>query len=1088
MWYEIFKFEFKYRVKRPETYVFFVFLLLFSMVGVDFIFQGVDLGIMKKNAPLVIGKTMGAITGIFMILVSMIMGVPILRDYQYNTESILFVNPISKRDYLLGRFLGSYVILLFIFSGILFGMMIGSQMPWHKASEMLAFNPWTYIQTFIVVVLPTLFFGACTFYVTGMLSKNLMVVYTQGIILFVIFLLTKAITNEYLQGIFDPFSLTTLTQYSKEWINAERNSMSIAFNGILLHNKVFWSLIGILVAIYGYRKFSFSQLVRKTKKKEKKREVHTNNSTVTTIIPSISLQFSFKSKIIQLKELTKFYTLSILKETAFWAIVICGIIIILINSISLGTVYDVDSYPATHFIMAELQEMSMYFFIIILLFYSGEIIWKERTIKQNVLNDSTPIHNLIILVSKLLALNAIYVVLMLSLICTGILFQLSQGYYQLDLQVYFTGFFIEILPYLFLYTVVTFFFQITSKNKFIGIFLTLLFFIGNIASEYFGFNHSLYKYGGKTLGIYSEMNGYGHFLKPYLWIKTYWIVFAGLLLILSSLIMNRGTEISLWKRIKNMKSEMKKSIQILLISLTTLFILIGSYIFYNTNVLNEYWTNEEEQTFRASYEKELKQFEYKPQPKITDVTLNLELYPEKRSNEVDGSYTLKNTSSETISEIHIQKRIASHLQLKNVKFDRDVVINSKYQKFDYIIYQLQEPLKVRDSIQMKFTQTYYPKGFEEDGSKGDVIYNGTFFNNNVFPTLGYNKKYELSDDDIRTSYDLPKRQREAQINDINELINARTGSDSDGISLDITIGTSSEQTAVTSGKLVKHWKANNRNYFHYTNESPIINFYPIVSAEYEVKKDVWKSNNTKVDLEIYHHQNHTYNLDRMLHGMKASLDYFSSNFSPYQYEQLRIMEFPRYADFAQSLPNVIPFSEAMGFVLDIDDENDVNMVFYITAHEIAHQWFGMQIEAANVKGQKFVLETLAQYGAIMVLQKEFSEEKVHQFLELQKERYLIESKKAIAEPTLALVENEDYVYYYKGVIAMYELQKLIGEEQINKALRQFIKDWRSYSGEIKSTTNRYATSKDLISYFKLYSPLDKHEIISKLFESKDKIE
>lgn len=243
-----------------------------------------------------------------------------------------------------------------------------------------------------------------------------------------------------------------------------------------------------------------------------------------------------------------------------------------------------------------------------------------------------------------------------------------------------------------------------------------------------------------------------------------------------------------------------------------------------------------------------------------------------------------------------------------------------------------------------------------------------------------------------------------------------------------------------------------------------------------------------MDLEIYRHQNHTYNLDRMLHGMKASLDYFSANFSPYQYQQLRIMESPRYADFAQSLPNVIPFSEAMGFVLDIDDEKDVDMAFYITAHEIAHQWFGMQIEAANVKGQNFVLETLAQYGAIMDLQKEFSEEKVHQFLDFQKERYLTESKKAIAEPTLALVENEDYVFYYKGVIAMYELQKLIGEEQVNKALRQFIEDWRSYSGEIKSTTNRYATSKDLISYFKLYSPFDKHEIISKLFESKDKIE
>ena len=106
-----------------------MFLFLFSIVGVDFVFQGAELGLMKKNAPLVIAKTMGALTGIFMVLVSMIMGVPILRDYQYDTEALLFVNPVTKRDYLLGRFLGSFTVLLFVFSGLLFGMMLGSQMP-----------------------------------------------------------------------------------------------------------------------------------------------------------------------------------------------------------------------------------------------------------------------------------------------------------------------------------------------------------------------------------------------------------------------------------------------------------------------------------------------------------------------------------------------------------------------------------------------------------------------------------------------------------------------------------------------------------------------------------------------------------------------------------------------------------------------------------------------------------------------------------------------------------------------------------------------------------------------------------------------
>ena len=1093
MWYEIFKFELLYRMKRPETYVFFLFLLLFSIVGVDFIFQGAELGLMRKNAPVIIAKTMGALTGIFMIMVSMIMGVPVLRDYQYDTESLLFVNPITKRDYIIGRFLGSFTVLVFIFGGLLFGMMLGSQMSWHKEEEMLLFNALVYFQSFAVIVLPTLFFGACVFFVTGMLSKKMLVVYTQGIVVFVIFLLTKAITNEYLQGLLDPFSLTTLTQFVKELEVSKINVTGISFSGIVLHNKLFWVLIGLIVLLFGYKKFSFSTLAKKPKKRIKTAQESTINGSYSynSIPKPTTVNFSFKEQCIQLYELSKFYTKSLLKETSFWAIVICGMIIILINSVNLGTVYGVDSYPATHFIIGELQEMSLYFFVIILLFYSGELIWKERNSKQFLLNDATPISNLITLSGKFIALNFIYIILMISLILAGIVFQVSKGYYDFQVSTYFTGFFIEILPFLTLYTFIAFFFQVVSNNKFIGILLTLVFFIGIIASELFGFNHNLYKYGGKPLGTYSDMNGYGHFMQPYLWVKTYWVVFGVLLLLFSSLVMNRGTHKSLWKRLKGFKHDITKPILYSGLSVLTVFIIIGGYIFYNTNVLNTYWTDAQEKNFRANYETTLKPFEYLPQPKITDVDLNLELYPESRSYTAKGSYLLKNTTDAAINEIHIQKRIASHLTLKNVIFNRGAVTDSTYSEYDYIIYNLTEPLNPNESIKMDFEQSYTPKGFENDYSDTELVYNGTFFNNNVFPTLGYNKNYELNDADLRLDMGLNERQHKSPIDNTYELVNARSGGDSDGINLNIIIGTKANQQAITSGDLVEKWKENERNYFHYKSYEPIISFYSIVSAEYEVKSDYWyrvKSGKTPVKLEVYHHKNHDYNVDRMLNGMKASLTYFDANFSPYQYDYLRIMETPRYADFAQSLPGTITFSEALGFVLDIDDSKDVDMAFYITAHEVAHQWFGMQVEAANVQGRNFVLETLSQYAAIMVLKKQYSQEKVDQFLELQKEIYDRERKKAVSEQSLELVENQDFVYYNKGAIAMYKLQELIGEERVNMALKRFVEDWRSHTGHIKSTTDNYVTSKELLDYLRAETPEYQKDIIYDLFEKNEPIE
>ncbi len=1088
MWYEIFKFEIKYRLKRLDTYIFFAFLFLFSLVGVDFVFGGIDLGPIKKNAPIVIAKTIGAITGIFMIIASMIMGVPILRDFEHKIESLIFSNPIKKSDYLLGRFLGSFVILLIVFSGVLLGIILGDYMPWRNPNDLMPFHFWTYLQPFLFIGFPTLFFGASLFFVTGALSRKLIVVYTQGVIFFVIFILNKAITNEFVQAILDPFSLTTLTKMTAFWTVAERNSQTIPFNDVLLYNKMFWFILGIVVLIFGYHKFNFNIVKSKALKKGKLQSSDSldNNSEFIDSIPHFRLHENFKSRCIQLLQHSLFYFKSITKTVSFWSIAICGIVIILINSINLGTVYGVDSFPTTYLIVEELQEMSLYFFIIILVFYSGELIWKERDTRLNLIYDATPLSDFLNLSSKFIGLSLTYVVLMVVLILSGIAFQTFNGYYKYELDVYFYGFFIEIFPFLILYTFIAFFFQIITNNKFVGHIATIAFFIITIALELFGYGHDLYNFGGNSLGTYSDMNGYGHFLLPYVLIKTYWFVFCIILFTIVATITVRGTETSLKKRWRLRKSRFTKSQVKMSIISFAIFALLGSYIYYNTNILNQYWTKTEQSEYRAGYEKSLKKFEYLPQPKIVDVNLKVELYPKIRNYSAEGYYVLVNTENKPIENIHIQKLIESQVALEYVTFEGGATLDEEYMEYDYHIYKLKKALQPGNSIKMKFKQTLTTKGFEESGSNSKVVNNGTFFNNKDFPTLGYNKKYELSDEDDRETYDLPPRKSMADIDHKAELQNGNSGSDADKINFEIILGTDSNQTAIAPGTLQNQWIEDNRNYFHYKMDKPMIDFYAIVSARYEVKKDIWTSTqdslNKPVALEIYYHKGHEYNLDRMMESMKMSFDYYSTNFSPYQFQQMRIMEFPRYAEFAQSFPNTIPFSESLGFILDIDDETDVDMAFYITAHEIAHQWWGLQVMAANVQGRLMVLETLAQYSALMVMRQKYSEEKIQQFLNTELDSYFKgKAKEKNIELPLDLVKNQDYIYYRKGAINMYALQDYVSEEKVNLALRQFIKDWNIYDG--KFATNRYPTSADLLGYLREVTPESKQYVITDLFET-----
>src|SRR3546814_3449556 len=102
----------------------------------------------------------------------------------------------------------------------------------------------------------------------------------------------------------------------------------------------------------------------------------------------------------------------------------------------------------------------------------------------------------------------------------------------------------------------------------------------------------------------------------------------------------------------------------------------------------------------------------------------------------------------------------------------------------------------------------------------------------------------------------------------------------------------------------------------------------------------------------------------MIESAKKSLDYYTRECSPYQFRQLRILEFPGYSTFAQAFAGTVPYSESIGFIADLRDEDDIDYVFYVTAHEVAHQWWAHQVVGANVQGATMLSESLAQYSAL----------------------------------------------------------------------------------------------------------------------------
>lgn len=1095
---EILRFELAYRKKRPATYLYFgiIFLLCFFAVTSKYVvIGGVAGGQIKENSPYNLAFMTVIMTFALTFITSAIMGVPVLRDFEHKTDSLMFSTPVSKFAYLFGRFFGSFLVTILVFSAVwiafMLGFAVGKFLPWEPswaAKEMLPFNFWSYIQPFLTLGLTNLFIQSALYFAAGTLSRQTIVIYVQGIVLLVLYqiadTLLEDIDNKTLAAMLDPFGFRAFQIYTEYWTPAQKNTQMVPLEGVLLWNRLLWLAISLLIMLGTYFGFSFS-VVRKSWRKAKAIVAEKTRFNPENVrIPVVNQILNAGSYAQMLWQQAKFYATMIVKDVPFIGIVVVGLINLIVSSFYFDDMYGTSSYPITANVLGLLNEFDL-FFLIIAIFYSGEIIWRERAVNMNLIMDALPVPDWVGLTAKFIGLLMVYCVLLVILIVVGIGIQAALGYFNFEIGLYFKTLFTSTLAFLLAYTLLSFFVQVMSNNKFVGYALMFVFFIVTFTIGAMGIQHPLFMFNSGGLGDYSDMNKYGHFFTRFSWLKLYWFGFVALLFVIAVLFAVRGTDTIMKTRLNLSRYRLTRPLLVSLFASVILFAGTGFFVYYNTNQLNTYRTSEEAEQESVDYEKTLKKYEHLPQPRIVESNLKVEIYPSRRDFTAEGFYWLKNKTAKPIANVHIQENFQENVKTHYLKFSNGGgKVAKDWKKFGYTIYRLAQPLAPGDSVKMDFKVNFTTQGFTSDGGNTDVVNNGTFFNNTYFPSLGYAEEAELSDDDLRRKYKLPEKERMMEQTDPRGLSQSLFGDDADYIRFKMVIGTEPDQIAIAPGYIQKEWTDKGRRYFDYEMDVPMVNFYSIVSARYEVKRDVWKNaNGQPVNLEIYYNKGHEYNLDKMMESMKKSLTYYSKNFSPYQYRQMRIMEFPRYASFAQSFANTVPFSEGIGFIQKISDpDEDLDMPFYVTAHEVAHQWWGHQVPEASVKGNAMLSESQAQYSALMVMKHSVPTELMQKFLKYEMDSYLsgraMERKK---EQPMALTEGQSYIHYNKGSVIMFALQDYIGEDKVNTALRNFLTEWQ-YPGP-DSKHKRYPTSRDLIGYFRAETPDSLKYLIHDWFET-----
>ncbi len=679
--------------------------------------------------------------------------------------------------------------------------------------------------------------------------------------------------------------------------------------------------------------------------------------------------------------------------------------------------------------------------MIVIVFYGGQLIWKERDPKIDGIVNALPMATRTGLLAKLTALIGVVVVVHLFATMAGMVTQLLNGYTRIQPMVYLTYFIIPSTIQFIIWACLAMLMHVLVNNKYLGFFAFIVVFVLN-AFGWSGLDveSNLVRFNGSSGLRYSDMSGFGPFLKNWLFFRAYWLLAAGLLIYVAYLFVVRGNDTTMRWRAYLAKGRFRGSWPIAAV-LGGAWLVMAGFGYYNTKVLNTYQTGDEAEEEQVRYEKTYKRYEHMAQPHYTDVEYTIDLDPARRSISYTADLTLKNKSNETIDTLYfnVPHRMDVILEIPNA----ELVLNDS--ALDQRMYRLSPPLAVGEEIKLKVTGGWKPKGIENRTEFTGLLGNGSFFNNmELIPSIGYSVGGEIQDRADRRKHGLPPNDRMPKLTDEPaQRMQNYLMANSDWVNVRTTIGTSADQIAIAPGSLKKEWTENGKRWFRYELDHKALNFYSFMSARYEVAREKWNdpaNAGRAVDLEVYYQKEHAVNVPRMLNSMRKSLAYYSEHFGPYPQKQARIIEFSSFqGTFAQAFPGTMPYSESIGFITDLTADEDIDMVFYVVAHEMGHQWWAHQVIGAEMQGSTMLSESMAQYSALMVMEQEYGRAHMRKFLKYEGDKYQnARGSEAMGEMPLMRVENQGYIHYNKASVILYGMREFLGEDTLNKAFRALV--------------------------------------------------
>lgn len=1092
---EIFRFEFRYQLRHVSTWLLISAFFLFGFL----ILRMVTLaGETQLNAPgtITFFTVFGSV--IWIVIGGVVAGDTASRDVQTHMHSISFTTPVSRFSYLGARFLAALLLNALILLALYSGFILSLYGPGAKSDILGPFRIASYVTNFSFIALPAVIATTSIQFTFAALSGRAIASYVASILI-IIFSQFGGTTVRYMLewkqlGSMMDLLGTSIVAEMEGWTPIDKNTRLILLEGTWLWNRVMWLSIAAGALVFTYFRFRFEHATPNTTWSIFRRHRRATNvsgdahdyETNPISVPAINRDFVFATYARQVIAIARSSFRMIARSRG-------GLTLVAVLAIGTGlfsTEYmewlGVPLFARTEEVLRiltpSLSSFQTQWIIIPLLtiFYTGELVWREREAGVYELSDTAPVPESVMFLGKFLGLALVITTWVALMMVAGIINQLVMDYPYFEIGIYIKALFgIQLINYL-LFALLIFAIHVVVNQKYIGHMAAFCAYGFIICASMMGIEHNMLIYASDPGWSYSDMRGFGPFIKPWLWFKVYWASWAFLLALIATLFWVRSRERGFRARFRLAQHRFAQHKLASFLALAFV-ILSGGFIFYNTNVLNEYTNKPDRMEMRAEYERRYGQYENTVLPVLARANLNVEIYPDKREADMQCSYHLVNQSKVAIDSIHL----STVTGISAISFDRLATAIVVDDDLGYYIYSLGNPLKPGDSLQMNFEVHIKPHGFSNDGVDASVVANGSHISSDAWmPVIGYNENRRLRNASDRENYRLPPRPERPSLEDFSARYRSHHA---DQIDFEAIVGTNKDQVAVAPGTLRRTWTKGGRQYFHYVTNAPIHNDYAFFSARYKVREVQWvppalpvlpianrqlseglKRTTKPVTIQVYHHPSHNANVERMVKSAQASLEYYSQEFGPYPYSEFRVLERPGPGRGMHADAMTIDYEEGYSLMNPAPGGHD--LPYHIMAHEMAHQWWGLELVPAAVEGAGLLVESLATYSAMQVVEETLGYEHLLRYLSQMRQEY--EIPRSRATPPL-LRANNAFLHYRKGPFALFALRNYIGKDRVNDALRRILRDY--------TQGPPLATTLDLYKELKAVTPDSLQYLVHDLF-------